>query len=136
MRLFEAVTRGLDEFAQCVGELRAANETPQITVSASVAFSYYWLMPRLERFAQCCPNIDLRVLATDQQADLQRGETDIAVLYGDGHWDGVETQRLFGERVYPVCSPMIFWTKRFCILRVVETSGGPSIGRYGWRNRV
>lgn len=104
-KLFEAVTRGLDEIANCVGELRAANETPQITVAASVAFAYYWLMPRLERFTERYPDIDLRVLATDQQVDLHIGDTDIAVLYGDGSWEGVETRRLFGERVYPVCSP-------------------------------
>lgn len=104
-RLVDAVTRGLDEIAHCVGELRAASETPQITVAASVAFSYYWLMPRLERFTERNPNIDLRVLATDQQVDLQKDDADIAVLYGDGGWHGVETQRLFGERVYPVCSP-------------------------------
>lgn len=104
-KLFEAVTRGLDEIAQSVDELRARNETPQITVGASVAFSYFWLMPRLERFSERCPNIDLRVLATDQQVDLNKGDTDIAVLQGDGIWEGVETRRLFGERVYPVCSP-------------------------------
>jgi putative choline sulfate-utilization transcription factor len=104
-RLFDAVTRGLDEIALCVGDLQAVNETPQITVSASVAFSYYWLMPRLKHFSERYPNIDLRVLATDQQADLPQGDVDIAVLYGAGNWNGVETRRLFGERVYPVCSP-------------------------------
>ena len=105
VRLFEAVTRGLDEIAGCVDELRASDEAPQITVAASVAFSYYWLMPRLERFAEHHPEIDLRVLATDQAVDLSLRDADIAVLYGDGGWQGVETRRLFGERVYPVCSP-------------------------------
>ncbi len=104
-RLFDAVTRGLDEISRCVGDLRAATEAPQITVAASVAFSYYWLMPRLERFSERRPEIDLRVLATDQKVDLHKGDTDIAVLYGDGIWDGVEARLLFGERVYPVCSP-------------------------------
>ena len=103
-KLFDAVTRGLDEIAQCIGDLRAANETPQITVAASVAFSYYWLMPKLERFTEQYPEIDLRVLATDQQADLHKGDADIAILYGNGDWQGIEAQRLFGERVYPVCS--------------------------------
>lgn len=103
--LFEAVTRGLDEIARCVGSLRADAEAPQITVAASVAFSYYWLMPRLERFAERCPDVDLRVLATDQKVDLSKGDADIAVLYGDGGWEGIEAHRLFGERVYPVCSP-------------------------------
>jgi len=104
-RLFEAVTRGLDEIAYCVSDLRVATEMPQITVAASVAFSYYWLMPRLERFTERYPEIDLRVLATDQKVNLTEQDADIAVLYGDGGWEGVEARRLFGERVYPVCSP-------------------------------
>lgn len=105
LQLFEAVTRGLDKIASCVSELRTVSETPQITVTASVAFSYFWLMPRLERFSEHHASIDLRVLATDQMVDLRRGDADVAVLYGDGNWEGVETQKLFGERVYPVCSP-------------------------------
>ncbi len=104
-QLFGAVTRGLDEIASGVCELRAATEAPQITVAASVAFSYFWLMPRLERFGEQHPDIDLRVLATDQMVDLRTGDVDVAVLYGDGNWNGVETQKLFGESVYPVCSP-------------------------------
>lgn len=104
-QLFVAVSRGLDEIGRCVGGLRAAVEAPQITFAASVAFSYYWLMPRLGRFADRCPDIDLRVLATDLKVDLRRQDADIAVLYGKGDWEGVEVRRLFGERVYPVCSP-------------------------------
>lgn len=104
-RLFEAVTRGLDEISACVSELRATSEGPRITVSASVAFSYYWLMPRLERFSALHPEIDLRVLATDNTMELHNGDADIAVLFGTGNWKGIEARRLFGERVYPVCSP-------------------------------
>jgi len=104
-RLFDSVTRGLDEIAECISGLRVDTETPQITVAASVAFSYYWLMPRLERFSERHPDIDLRVLATDQKVDLNKGDVDVAVLYGDGSWEGIEVQLLFGECVYPVCSP-------------------------------
>ena len=104
-RLFDAVTRGLDEIAQCMSDLRATVDTPQITVAASVAFSYYWLMPRLERFSERFPAIDLRILATDQKVDLTKGEADVAVLFGEGGWNTLETRLLFGERVYPVCSP-------------------------------
>jgi len=103
-QLFDAVTRGLDEIAKCVDDLRMVDQTPQITVAASVAFSYYWLMPRLERFTKIHPDIDLRVLASDQRVDLHKADADIAVLHGDGSWDSVTTQRLFEERVYPVCS--------------------------------
>ena len=104
-RLYDAVTRGLDEVYAGIVALRGAHEAPQITVAASVAFSYYWLMPRLERFSEEFPQIDLRVLATDQQVDLTRDDADVAVLYGNGNWAGVRAQLLFAERVYPVCSP-------------------------------
>ncbi|MEZ5779103.1 MAG: transcriptional regulator GcvA [Paracoccaceae bacterium] len=104
-RLFESVTRGLREIEGCVTGLRAATENPQITVSASVAFSYFWLMPRLERFSARHPEVDLRILATDQRVDLRHDGADVAILYGAGQWQGVRAHLLFGERVYPVCSP-------------------------------
>ncbi len=103
-RLFEAVTRGLQEIESSITGLRAATENPQITVSASVAFSYFWLMPRLERFSARHPEIDIRILATDQTVDLRQDGVDVAVIYGAEQWPGVRAHLLFGERVYPVCS--------------------------------
>jgi DNA-binding transcriptional LysR family regulator len=30
---------------------------------------------------------------------------DVAILFGSGQWEGLEARLLFGEQVYPVCSP-------------------------------
>ena len=104
-RLFDSVTRGLDDVSACLAAVGAATKAPQITVSASVAFAWFWLMPRLERFGALQPDIDLRVLATDQPVLPGTGEVDVAILFGSGQWEGLEARLLFGERVYPVCSP-------------------------------
>ena len=104
-RLFESVTRGLDDISACLAALGATTNAPQITVSASVAFAWFWLMPRLERFGALQPDVDLRVLATDQPVLPGTGEVDVAVLFGAGQWEGLQARLLFGERVYPVCSP-------------------------------
>lgn len=103
-RLFESVTRGLDDVSACLAVLGAAAKAPQITVCASVAFAWFWLMPRLERFGALQPDTDLRVLATDQPVLPGAGEVDVAILFGSGQWEGLEARLLFGERVYPVCS--------------------------------
>jgi LysR family glycine cleavage system transcriptional activator len=103
--LYTAVTRGLDELSACLSSFNHLQGFPQVTVSASVAFSYFWLMPRLETFASAHPEIDLRVLATDQMIDLRRDEADIAILYGAGDWGEINASHLFDERVYSVCSP-------------------------------
>ena len=63
-------------------------KAPQITVCASVAFAWFWLMPRLEQFSALQPDIDLRVLATDQPVLAGPGEVDVAILFGAGQWEG------------------------------------------------
>ncbi|MCO5125921.1 MAG: LysR substrate-binding domain-containing protein [Rhodobacteraceae bacterium] len=103
--LFEAVTRGLDDISACLAALGASTKAPQLTVSASVAFAWFWLMPRLERFGALQPEVDLRVLAADQPVLPSTQEVDVAILFGRGKWEGLEAQLLFRERVYPVCSP-------------------------------
>jgi LysR family transcriptional regulator, glycine cleavage system transcriptional activator len=103
--LFTSVTRGLEDITACLAALGAAARAPQITVCASVAFAWFWLMPRLERFGGLQPDVDLRVLATDQPVLPGSGEVDVAILFGSGQWDRLEARLLFGERVYPVCSP-------------------------------
>ncbi len=104
-RLFGSVTRGLEDISDCLAALGAVAKASQITVSASVAFAWFWLMPRLERFGTLQPDVDLRVLATDQQVLPGTGDVDVAILFGSGKWDGLDARLLFGERVYPVCSP-------------------------------
>ena len=105
LRLFGVVTRAVEDITSCLAEFGAAQKVPQITVCASVAFAWFWLMPRLERFGVLQPDVDLRVLATDQPVMPGAGEVDVAILFGSGQWAGLEAQLLFGERVYPVCSP-------------------------------
>lgn len=104
-KLFASVSRGLREIDSGLHSLRAGSKIPQVTVSASVAFAHFWLMPKLSRFRAMHPEFDLRVLASDLPATLRPGEVDVAVLFGRGQWPGIEAQLLFGECVYPVCSP-------------------------------
>lgn len=143
-RLFESVTRGLEDLSACLIALGAASKAPQITVCASVAFAWFWLMPRLERFGTLQPDIDLRVLATDQPVlpGAGAGEVDVAILFGPGQWEGLEAQLLFGEKVYPVCSPT-YLRDHPALLRPEDLLdqtllhleyGKPSFGGVDWRS--
>lgn len=105
-RLLAAVTRGLDQIHDCLTALGSATKMPQITVSATVAFAWFWLMPRLEQFSAHHPEVDLRILATDTPVLPGHGDVDIAILFGSGQWEGITSKLLFQERVYPVCSPL------------------------------
>lgn len=141
-RLFDTVTLGLDDISACLAALGASVKAPQITVSASVAFAWFWLMPRLERFGALQPDVDLRVLATDHPVLPGTGEVDVAVLFGSGQWEGLEARLLFGERVYPVCSPaylrdhpMLHRSEDLLDQTLLHLEyGKPSFGGVDWRS--
>jgi len=78
-----------------------------LTVSTSPDFAAKWLVNRLSRFAEQCPGVDLRVSATTQYADFARDDVDIAIRHGDGNWPGLDVQRLYAERLFPICSPKL-----------------------------
>jgi LysR family glycine cleavage system transcriptional activator len=61
----------------------------------------------LGRFAERHPGVDLRVSATTHYVDFARDDVDVAIRHGDGNWPGLDVQRLYSERLFPVCSPKL-----------------------------
>jgi len=57
-----------------VRRLRAHNDTGTLTVTASPSITAKWLVLRLHRFQERCPDIDGRISATDEVVDLIRGD--------------------------------------------------------------
>jgi LysR family glycine cleavage system transcriptional activator len=90
-----------------VGRLRTHNDTGTLTVTASPSFAAKWLVLRLHRFQQQCPQVDVRISATDEIVDLTRGDFDIAIRYGRGKYPGLGVELLFTNEVFPACSPQL-----------------------------
>ncbi len=78
-----------------------------VTVTASSSFSARWLVPKLGRFRQLHPEIDLLIDPQNQTVDLQHSHVDIAIRYGPGNYPGLLTERMFTEDLFPVCSPQL-----------------------------
>ena len=91
-----------------VGRLRAHNDTGTLTVTASPSFAAKWLVLRLHRFQEQCPQIDVRISATDDVVDLSKGDFDIAIRYGTGNYPGLVIELLLKNEVFPACSPQLF----------------------------
>src|SRR5947199_2901822 len=90
-----------------VGRLRAHNDTGTLTVTASPSFAAKWLVLRLHRFQEDWPEIDVRISASDEVVDLNRGDFDIAIRYGTGRYPGLEVELLLRNEVFPACSPRL-----------------------------
>src|SRR6266851_4228437 len=107
-REYLAVIRdALDQIAVGTERLLQRQESGVLTVSTSPDFAAKWLVNRLSHFAEKYPDVDLRVSATTHYLDFARDDVDIAIRHGDGNWPGLDVQRLYSERLFPVCSPKL-----------------------------
>lgn len=83
-----------------------------LTVTTSPNFAAKWLVPRLSRFAEAHPGIDLRISASLQHVDFAREDIDLAIRHGDGSANGLHQSRLCTEKLVIVCSPRLMSGKR------------------------
>ena len=112
---------GFDSLAQAVERLRAHKGGGMLTVSAAPSFAARWLMPRLHRFLEAHPEIDVRISARLRQASEGRREvaaeratvdtwladSDVAILYGHGDYPDFQVDKLLALTVTPICSPRL-----------------------------
>lgn len=112
---------GFDCLAQAVERLRTHTSGGMLTVSAAPSFAARWLMPRLHRFIAAHQEIDVRVSArmrrvsVDGKVDVAERATietwlddsDVAILYGHGHYPDLDVHRLLQLSITPICSPKL-----------------------------
>jgi DNA-binding transcriptional LysR family regulator len=68
-----------------------------VKVSASESMSIHWLIPRLSRFRSLYPDIRIEVHLDSAQADISRGQADIALRFGRPGEDDVLLARKVGR---------------------------------------
>ena len=62
-------------------------------------------MPRLGRFNELHPDIELAIDPNSKLADFRSGEADVGMRYGPGGWDDVEALKLTDAVIFPVAAP-------------------------------
>jgi len=78
-----------------------------VRVSLLASFATHWLVPRLGRFRERHPGIDLVFHPSVDVIDIEQSGADLAIRYGQGRWPGVEARLLLPERIAPVMSPAL-----------------------------
>ncbi|WP_368045869.1 LysR substrate-binding domain-containing protein [Agrobacterium sp. V1] len=71
------------------------------------SFAASWMVPRLGRFTDTRPDIEVRVEATSNLVDLGRDRVDIAIRHGLGNYPGLVSEHLMAPVLLPVASPKL-----------------------------
>lgn len=78
-----------------------------LTVGVVGTFAVGWLLPRLRLFQQSCPFIDLRLMTHNNVVDLAGEGLDFAIRFGDGTWQGLQSEHLLAAPLAVLCAPAI-----------------------------
>ncbi|MGS0741672.1 choline sulfate utilization transcriptional regulator [Glaciimonas sp. GG7] len=105
VHLFEAVHASLGEIGEAVANIRSRRMRQVLTVATDFGFAAYWLMPRLSTLRELVPNLDVRIVTSQNEFDIRGESVDVAIACGAGSWPGCAAEPLFPEIVIPVCSP-------------------------------
>lgn len=100
-----ALREAFDRLAEAASLLTAAVDGRRLTLTAPPSFAAKWLVPRLGRFEEAHPQVDVWLSADMDLVDFATGDVDLAVRYGGGAYPGLEAVRLMQETVIPVMSP-------------------------------
>ncbi|MEM9633729.1 MAG: LysR substrate-binding domain-containing protein [Pseudomonadota bacterium] len=76
--------------------------TRTLTVGVSTYFAARWLSPRLMSFMQEYPDIQLRLQPMIRMFDLDAQGVDVAIRWGNGHWNDAEILPLMPLPAFPV----------------------------------
>jgi LysR family glycine cleavage system transcriptional activator len=114
------VREGLDALNVAVQRVRARDSMRPLTVVSPPNFAARWLVPRLSRFTDSHPDIELHVASRQAMVDTGGGgvileaETDAPlespvamVRFGSGHYPGARVDEVLSAVYVPVCSPRL-----------------------------
>lgn len=93
--------------AAATARLRAREAAGPLKVSMLPSFGSRWLMPRIWRFRERHPEIDVLVSVSNAPVDFARDDMDMAIRYGLGRYPELHVTPLMREQIYPVCSPRL-----------------------------
>ena len=106
-KYLSAVEHALDEIDIATRRLIASPNASSVNLSVVPGFLTRWLVPRIRDFQEQYPDVELRLSASTGMIDFQHSDIDMAIYFGNGEWDDVQSYFLHSVSLVPVCSPKL-----------------------------
>lgn len=102
------LSAGFDLLGESTAQLRTKRAGGVLTLSTLAAFANGWLLPRLARFRERAPRVDVVLQTSRTLVDFRREDVDLAIRFAPAPGRGLHGELLCGEELFPVASPRLF----------------------------
>lgn len=107
--------------ARAVSRLRESSDPNMLTIGVAPAFAGKWLVPRLQRFTEAHPEINVKIAAGIEYVDIVRADSgvartsapapfqpaDLTIRFGLGQYPDHVVEPLCASSVTALCSPQL-----------------------------
>jgi LysR family transcriptional regulator of beta-lactamase len=104
--LLTGLTDSFDSIARLSEQVAAMRAGPVLTVGVGPTLAVNWLIPRLGRFYQSHPQIEVR-MATGGRTRPVRDDWTCTIRRDTTSWPGYIAEELFPSTLVPVCTPAL-----------------------------
>jgi DNA-binding transcriptional LysR family regulator len=106
-QLYRSSAEAMRLLTDTASRIRDKGAVRTVTVTCTIGFASLWLVPRLMDFREQHPEVDIRFNANNKILDIDRERIEVAVRYCPAKLAPAGAIKLFGEEVFPVCSPAL-----------------------------
>lgn len=99
------VAPAIEQLRSAADEAQRSGQKRPVILAATNSVASLWLTPRLHEFRHANKHLSIMLVASDVDEECLANSVDLAILRGDGNWKGRDSQLVFGETIFPVCSP-------------------------------
>jgi LysR family glycine cleavage system transcriptional activator len=104
-RFAAAIRNALTEIAAAAEALQQRGRQQRLVVSSPPSFASRWLAPRLWKFIDRYPDIEVILQSSSHLNDLARDGIDVGLRFGLGNYPGLKAELIMEDFYYPVASP-------------------------------
>jgi len=83
------------------------NDPDVLELHANLSFAIFWLGPRLGRFMEQFPWVQLNLATSIWPLEKPTESAAVEIVFGQGKWESRVGRRLTRDSVFPVCAPQL-----------------------------
>jgi len=102
---YPVVRDALDRIAEATELVVADLAHDTLTIQVYSTFTIRWLLPRLARFQQSNPSLQVRLHTSQTDVNFEQDDIDAAIMIGQPQFSHLTYTHLFDCELFPVCSP-------------------------------
>lgn len=105
--LLPYVQKAFRELQKGLSQLEEDNHPSVLKITVLPSLATFWLIPRLHLFRAAFPDLQVKLIPDSSVVNFDNFNLDMAIRYGEGKYDNLDSRPLFSDEVFLVAHPSL-----------------------------